>query len=627
MIKIITSFVIILAAWFALASITYPPTQVSTNGGSTYATTYKFDFPAGSQSGTIFTLGVIPASYGGTGLSSVGSSGNILTSNGSVWVSSAPAYTGTVTSVNLTSASFPALQFNGGPITGSGVITASYSGTPISIAFGGTGQTTANSALNALLPSQTSQSGNFLTTNGTNASWASAGGGSGTVTSIATGQGLTGGPITTTGTISLAVPVGVASGGTGATTLAQYGVLLGNGTSAITDVAPSTASYALISAGASANPIFAQIDLAAGVRNTLPVANGGTGLTTAASNGVLYGSGTSAIGVTSAGTIGQVLAVPGVGSAPAFASIPGNSTILKAPTATLLTSTGSTTAYAFLTSSASVSAGCVFTNNGHSYTVVTAISSDTHLLATGGGSPSGSGTLTYSSGGSGCNGAANLTYTGVQTAATYTPPSSSLYVEFSITGPGAGGTCGGTSAGGSGSSGQFFTGVWTGATGYAIATGGSGSVVGGNPGGNGTYVYVAGNGLSTNLSYVQSGGSGSGGGLSTISTSYEAGGAGGCGGCGGGGGGGGAAGDVGVSATGPGGGGGGGGATATSSTSTYGGTGGSGGGCVKSIIATAGASTIYYTIGGGGSGGAGCTDGSAGGNGGNGIINFLEKYQ
>ncbi len=40
------------------------------------------------------------------------------------------------------------------------------------IGNGGTGQTTANNALNAFLPSQTSNSGKFLTTDGTNSSWA-----------------------------------------------------------------------------------------------------------------------------------------------------------------------------------------------------------------------------------------------------------------------------------------------------------------------------------------------------------------------------------------------------------------------------------------------------------------------
>ena len=43
---------------------------------------------------------------------------------------------------------------------------------PVSIANGGTGQTTANAALNALLPTQTGNAGEYLTTDGTNASWA-----------------------------------------------------------------------------------------------------------------------------------------------------------------------------------------------------------------------------------------------------------------------------------------------------------------------------------------------------------------------------------------------------------------------------------------------------------------------
>jgi hypothetical protein len=42
----------------------------------------------------------------------------------------------------------------------------------VAIANGGTGQTTANTAFNALAPSQTSNSGKYLTTNGTNSSWA-----------------------------------------------------------------------------------------------------------------------------------------------------------------------------------------------------------------------------------------------------------------------------------------------------------------------------------------------------------------------------------------------------------------------------------------------------------------------
>lgn len=70
----------------------------------------------------------------------------------------------------------------------------------IPISNGGTGASTANDAFNALAPTQTGNSGKYLTTDGTNTSWAV--NPLGTVTSVATGTGLTGGPITTSGTIS-----------------------------------------------------------------------------------------------------------------------------------------------------------------------------------------------------------------------------------------------------------------------------------------------------------------------------------------------------------------------------------------------------------------------------------------
>ncbi len=67
-----------------------------------------------------------------------------------------------------------------------------------------TGDQIEQSTLNPdlFLPTQTGNSGEFLTTDGTNVSWAPVA--TGTVTSVGTGTGLTGGPITTTGTISLA---------------------------------------------------------------------------------------------------------------------------------------------------------------------------------------------------------------------------------------------------------------------------------------------------------------------------------------------------------------------------------------------------------------------------------------
>ena len=87
---------------------------------------------------------------------------------------------------------------------------------------GGTGASTANDGFNALAPSQTGNSGKYLTTDGTNTSWAV--NPLGTVTSVGLSAPsiftVTGSPVTTSGTLSLtysgtALPV--ANGGTGVT--------------------------------------------------------------------------------------------------------------------------------------------------------------------------------------------------------------------------------------------------------------------------------------------------------------------------------------------------------------------------------------------------------------------------
>jgi len=94
--------------------------------------------------------------------------------------------------------------------------------------------------------------------------------------------------------------LGVARGGTGAATFTA-GILKADGTNAFT-----TSST---------------ISLTSEVSGTLAVGNGGTGATTLTSNGVLLGSGTSAIAATSAGSANQVLRIPGAGGAPAFGAL------------------------------------------------------------------------------------------------------------------------------------------------------------------------------------------------------------------------------------------------------------------------------------------------------------------
>ncbi len=68
----------------------------------------------------------------------------------------------------------------------------------------GTAQIANNAVTQAKLsPSSGAAAGKVLGTDGSNLQWQSVGSGSGTVTSVGTGTGLSGGPITTTGTINL----------------------------------------------------------------------------------------------------------------------------------------------------------------------------------------------------------------------------------------------------------------------------------------------------------------------------------------------------------------------------------------------------------------------------------------
>lgn len=73
--------------------------------------------------------------------------------------------------------------------------------------------------------------------------------------------------------LGLGSPLGVSSGGTGRATLTAHGVLLGNGTSAVTQLAPGTTNYSLVSNGGGADPSYQQISLTAGVTGLLPNAN------------------------------------------------------------------------------------------------------------------------------------------------------------------------------------------------------------------------------------------------------------------------------------------------------------------------------------------------------------------
>ena len=170
----------------------------------------------------------------------------------------------------------------------------------VPIANGGTGQATANDAFNALAPSQAAASGKYLTTDGTNASWAT--NPLGTVTSVAatagTGISVSGSPITTSGTLNITNTAPdqtvVLTAGTGISTTGTYPNFTITNTSpssggTVTSVAATVPSVFSIAG----SPITTSGTLAITYSGTaLPVVNGGTGVTTSTgtTNVVLSGS-------------------------------------------------------------------------------------------------------------------------------------------------------------------------------------------------------------------------------------------------------------------------------------------------------------------------------------------------
>jgi hypothetical protein len=193
----------------------------------------------------------------------------------------------------------------------------SKSGAALSVIYG-TSAGTSTQGNDIRLPSANGAAGLVLTSNGVGVAPSYQATGTGAVTSVFTQTGAVpnlSGDVTTSGSsVTTLNTVTVNKGGTGNTSLTAHGVIIGNGSSAVSVTTAGTAGQVLTSNGASADPTFQALP-------TTGVASGGTGATSLTAHAVLLGNGTSSIQSTGPGTTGQVLTSNGVGADPTFQSV------------------------------------------------------------------------------------------------------------------------------------------------------------------------------------------------------------------------------------------------------------------------------------------------------------------
>ena len=294
----------------ATSTMVYPGAGIPNSTGTAWGTSYTT-----TGSGTVVALATSPSFT--TPILGTPQSGNFSTGT-FTWPTFNQNTTGTAANITATSNStlttLSALSLPGSQVSGNiSGNAANVTGT-VAIGNGGTGQTTASAAFNALSPITSTgdlilgngvnsatrlaigTNGYVLTSNGTTASWQASTGG---VTSFQTSlSGLT--PNTaTTGAVTLAGTLGATSGGTGFSTYATGDLIYASAANTLSKLTAGTNGYVLtlasgvptwaastggvtsFSAGTTGLTPSSATTGAITLAGTLAITNGGTGQTTA----------------------------------------------------------------------------------------------------------------------------------------------------------------------------------------------------------------------------------------------------------------------------------------------------------------------------------------------------------
>ena len=300
------------------------------------AGTYNFNLPvtagtsgqpllSGGGAGAAMTFGTLGVAAGGTGQTTLTNHGVLVgAGTGGITQLTAAAAGTVLTGQGATSdPSFTATPTLGVQQTTQGqLVLANTAAGAFSITV--QSSNSASAAWTLTLPTTAGSNGQVLQTNGSGVTtWTSAG--AGTVNSGTTGQLAY--YASSTAAVSSAADTSISNGALTlgvANSVAGQVILEGSSSGAVTIQAQAAAgayNFNLpVTAGTSGQPLLSGGGSSTAMSfGTLGVTGGGTGDTSLASNGILYGNGASAISATSAGTQGQCLAA-GASAVPAFIS-------------------------------------------------------------------------------------------------------------------------------------------------------------------------------------------------------------------------------------------------------------------------------------------------------------------